>query len=236
MKIRRAAVFVVATSVACINGPPERSMGEYEQLQGPELDRARQHYAHGRPAEGREILRTLIAHADWNVRSRAVRVAGEVSDTALLPDMHAALGDERVEVRESVSRVLQSLGTEESLPVLIGATKDRESIVRSNAAEAIARIAPLAAQATLESLLFEDPDPNVRAILAMSLGETGNRSYIPALIRALGDSESVVRAHAATALGRIGSGDAETALRRALNDPDPQVRRSAESALRQLQP
>jgi hypothetical protein len=229
------ARFMIVLMTACSNGTSERPMNDFERLHGQEIGRAQQLYAQGHAAEGRDILRRLMAHDDWNVRSHAVGIVGNVRDTALLPEVHTAISDESFEVRARASQVLQDLGTESSLSVLTNALRDPEPIVRSNAAGAVARIANVREQETLERLMLQDPDSSVRAMIAFSLGDTGNPIFVPALELGLRDRSSIVRAHAATALGQIGSRRAEPALRAALKDPDAQVRRSAERALRQLQ-
>jgi epoxyqueuosine reductase len=48
--------------------------------------------------------------------------------------------------------------------------------------------------------------------VCVALGNTGDRSVVPALIRALGDAEPLVRGHAAWALGRLGGDLARAAL------------------------
>ncbi len=61
--------------------------------------------------------------------------------------------------------------------------------------------------------------------VAVALGNSGDRSSVPALARALSDHEPLVRGHAAWALGRLGGEEARSALEEALSDePDEWVR------------
>ncbi|HLZ07838.1 MAG TPA: tRNA epoxyqueuosine(34) reductase QueG, partial [Chloroflexota bacterium] len=53
----------------------------------------------------------------------------------------------------------------------------------------------------------------LRRNVCVALGNSGDRSAIPALIQALDDDETLVRGHAAWALGRLGGETARTALR-----------------------
>jgi epoxyqueuosine reductase len=71
---------------------------------------------------------------------------------------------------------------------------------------------------------------------AVALGNSGDRSVVPALAQALASHPSaLVRAHAAWALGRLGGSRAEPALVAALADPDPDVRREAALARGELE-
>jgi HEAT repeat protein len=67
-----------------------------------------------------------------------------------------------------------------------------------------------------------------------ALGKLGDPQAVPALIQALGDSDSAVRAAAAEALGAIGDPQAVPALIQALGDSDCDVRRAAAEALGKL--
>ena len=72
---------------------------------------------------------------------------------------------------------------------------------------------------------------NVRAAAAEALGAIGDPQAVPALIQALGDSDSAVRRAAAEALGKLGDPQAIPALIQALGDSDRDVRRAAAEAL-----
>ncbi len=66
----------------------------------------------------------------------------------------------------------------------------------------------------------------------IALGNSGDPSAVPALVRALQSGPPLVRAHAAWALGRIGRAAGRTALQLALdNEPEPEVRSEIRQAL-----
>ena len=68
--------------------------------------------------------------------------------------------------------------------------------------------------------------------VCVALGNIGDCSAVPALIRSLTQAEPLVRSHAAWALGRIGGRPAVTALEAALDrDPEAEVREEIETAL-----
>jgi epoxyqueuosine reductase len=73
--------------------------------------------------------------------------------------------------------------------------------------------------------------------VAVALGNSGDRSVVPALIAALTDGEPLVRQHVAWALGRLGGEDAIVALRGRMNaESDPDVREELALALRDNPP
>ncbi len=233
---RPMLVFLIGIFAAgsCGKGQ-ETPEGEYEQLRGADLDRAQQLYQEGHAEEGAKMLRALASHSDWAVRSNAIRIMGEVEDPSLLPDLAVALKDDRVEVRESAGRLLVRMGTTEQIPALREAATDEEGIVRGHAGAALARIGGEAEMETVTRLLREDVEPDVRASMAMTLGELGKPEFVPVLIESLADPSEAVRTQAAIALGAIGDPSARTALESARNDPNEFVRMSIEAALKRLE-
>jgi HEAT repeat protein len=86
--------------------------------------------------------------------------------------------------------------------------------------------------------LSDDPQPLIRRLAVLSLGELGERDegVVAALIRRLDDDDALCRSMAAFTLRRIGP-DGKPAvphLRRLLADPDPNVRLQASKALYDL--
>ncbi len=66
---------------------------------------------------------------------------------------------------------------------------------------------------------------------AVALGNSGDRSSVPALAQALREGDPVVKPHAAWALGRLGGPDARAALVDALDSADETLREEIEAAL-----
>ena len=80
---------------------------------------------------------------------------------------------------------------------------------------------------------LSDPDPTVRRNAADALGQSADKSAVPALIKALGDNDYYVRRFAAQALGKIGP-DAKAAvpsLSKLVSDEHKQVAEAAAQAL-----
>ncbi|HEY9638381.1 MAG TPA: HEAT repeat domain-containing protein [Coleofasciculaceae cyanobacterium] len=84
----------------------------------------------------------------------------------------------------------------------------------------------------LDLLLLKDQAPNVREKAAEALGEIGNETAVPALLKALDDDPVfTVRWATVTALGKIGSETVVPGLKKALDDTAYFVRLAAVSAL-----
>jgi HEAT repeat protein len=241
MILRSAAVVTTMLFCArCGNGtalPPSERGGQSAALHGRDLSRAKELYREGKRAEGAAILRDLIRNPDWSVRSQAVRTAGEVAGRELLPDIQAALRDERLEVRESAARVLIDLGDATSREPLQQALRDPAGIVRTHAAAALLRILGAEALDIVAPIATQDDDPTARAATVRAIGELHHAAAVPVLTRSLGDSSAMVRGEAADALGANGVIEAREALERAAaGDPDPSVRTRARAALQRLEP
>jgi HEAT repeat protein len=69
------------------------------------------------------------------------------------------------------------------------------------------------------------------------MGSKGAQKALPALTKALSDTDAEVRRHSAWALGKLGSAakDAVEALRKAAKDENKDVRFNAINALKQIE-
>ncbi|MBI5610417.1 MAG: HEAT repeat domain-containing protein [Deltaproteobacteria bacterium] len=102
---------------------------------------------------------------------------------------------------------------------------------RGNTARALVDYKLAGAVAALIEVLEHDKDANARSHSAYALGAMRSQSAVPALAKALRDTESWVRIRAATALGRCSGLEAKQALTAALRDPNDLVRDAAKRAL-----
>jgi hypothetical protein len=89
-------------------------------------------------------------------------------------------------------------------------------------------------RSALTRQLSSASDFRVRVQAAFALGNLRDESSIPALSRALGDSNPAVRAAAATAIGRIGSTRGLPALQRAQRDSSAAVRLQVERSIEMI--
>ena len=104
-----------------------------------------------------------------------------------------------------------------ALPMLVHALNDPDLQVRSEAADAIARIGDPSTGHDLFKRYEVEDDPAVRSWLLLAMGPTRYAPALPVLIDALADTDQwQLRAFAASALGALGAKEALPALRQAL--------------------
>ena len=121
------------------------------------------------------------------------------------------------------------------MDVLAISLKDKDSGVRSRAAEALGKIGDKRAVDSLVAAL-KDPFSTVRAYAAESLGRIDDARTVDVLVVSLKDQDPGVRASAAESLGKIGETRTVPALTVSLQfDPVIQVRESAAEALKELE-
>ena len=146
---------------------------------------------------------------------------------------------ERKKAAEALGKI--SPVTKEVVPVLIGALKDKEYIVRGKAALALGRIGPAAKEAAPVLIrALERGEDTFLVEAAYALGNIGpvTKDVVPALIKRLKDSDPGIRITTALALGRIGP-----AAKKAVpilkvvseNDPVSRCRSAAAKALKRIQ-
>ncbi len=174
------------------------------------------------------------ALADKEVAYRAAQALGEIGPAAkaAIPSLVAALA--KSEITHVAAAALGKVGLD-AMPALLDATKSKESIVRSGAAEALGKLGARSpashvggggtgpAQKIVPTLsaLLKDANNDVRYRAAAALKALGAQAApaVPALVAALKDKKRDVRNQSAQALGRLGSA-AVPALVEALADKD----------------
>ena len=172
-----------------------------------------------RPAHRRLV--PLLADRDRDVRITAARALGRMGHEESVGALFGALGERRVPANTAsmaVLRIGRGGGDE-----IVTAIDDRESLVRSTAAELAGSLGLLAAVGRVEELLGDD-DATVRIGAARALGRISTpRSTAPLVERldavvALGahrrDEDELIAL--VTALGRIGHTRAIPSLRACL--------------------
>jgi len=150
----------------------------------------------------------------------------------LLPD-----ADQRV--RQEAQFALTRLGVAAAADALLGVTRGNDRLARLHALWALGRLGrlhPESAGRTLDPLvaLLADPDGQVRAQAAKTLGDARYAAAAPALRKGLNDPDLYARSLAATALGKLGDAADVAPLAGVLRenaDKDPYLRQGAVSGL-----
>jgi HEAT repeat protein len=115
---------------------------------------------------------------------------------------------------------------------LIQILKNKDGWRTQEAAEKLIDIGSDTTPALIECL--NDPDAEIRSLVAHLLKVVGDQRVLPALRATLRDSENKVRKYAVQAIGRIGAQEAIPDLRSALTDVESEIRRQAVEILGQI--
>lgn len=114
---------------------------------------------------------------------------------------------------------------------LIKALKDADSYVRQEAAFALEYTKTPQAIAALIEVMETDTDEDVRTSATNTLGQIGDRTALPALVKALQEGSDGVRAEATSSLRKLGGRRIIRPLIEALNDPVLRVKQGAAHSL-----
>ena len=178
-------------------------------------------------------LLALLEHPDAAARLQAVHTLGKIADPRATEALLHVVNDPDDEVARRALFALGRVGSPQALTVLIAGLGHMDAERRNTLSTAIqgfgsAALAPLTSE-------LQHEQAGVRAHAADILGLIGHTDAIPALARALRDSEWDVRFAALSALGNLPNAQAETAIREATNDPDNRIRAVAARLLEDRQ-
>lgn len=171
------------------------------------------------------------------IRARALEALGKIAG-ALPQDQQARQRELGAVIREALE--IESTQSNNQLTILLGITaalrsrpadagptlarflNSPDSRIRSDAANALARLRLKDGNEQLRKLLVDDPDPNVRANAARVLGATeDNASFDVLLTKATSDADSRVRVSSIRALAALRDPRAaEPLLKRPVSDPN----------------
>jgi HEAT repeat protein len=158
---------------------------------------------HSLCAQDNEIVK-LIQKLSEDDRSEAKKLLIQMGKKAI-PHLISALQSPNVELRRSVSWVLEDIKKEDSqtvIPHLINALKDQDEYVRSSAAEALGNTQGILALPYL-LLCLKDKESVVREVVIRIFGNLKAQETIPYVIKALCDPDGDVRWQAMKALAEI---------------------------------
>jgi HEAT repeat protein len=178
-----------------------------------------------------EPLLAALATSDTRQRSMIVRSLGQLRDQRAIEPLLSMLNDEQEDlfVREEAARSLGALKAKGALDSLARLFRQQGDHFRYAILQALLSLGKTALPLILD--LAEDTDPDVRRMIALTLGGMRRQPVIEPLTRLLNDPDDSVRANAAYALGQLRHPMSDKLLLTALSDPHPDVRYSAVSAL-----
>lgn len=187
--------------------------------------------------------RLADAAEDEEVRWRSAYALGAMGAraAAAVPALVLAL-DGPDEVQAHASEALGHIGRAEAVAPLVARLGHADADVRAWAAATLARLGPVAGDATTRARLvqaLDDASSEVRAQAASALQRTGAGPEVaPRALRLLDDQDQAVRGAAIALLAglRPTSPEVVKALAGALRDPDPRCRGRALSGLALLGP
>jgi HEAT repeat protein len=163
------------------------------------------------------------------VRAEAIRVIGALAHRDVVPGLVKVFEKEKNEaVRDEILAIFAREGDQRALPVLLPLleAKDPPPLVF----EALRGIAHPKAVGPLLPLL-ENPAGAIRSRAIQVLGDLGDHSAAPKLVKALLDKEPTVVREAINGVAQLGSAEAVGPLLKLSDHPDAKVRLSAIRAL-----
>ena len=153
------------------------------------------------------VLIAALADRSEKVRHVAADALGQIGDPRAVPPLAAALKDEAEEVRSEAADALGRLDDRTAVPALIEALGDGEPSVRRAAAGALGNLSRPARQG------------DAGASPARQGDAAANADAVPALIKALEDTDNEVREAAIRALGDSGDPRVVSVLVAAIRPP-----------------
>jgi len=129
--------------------------------------------------------------------------------------------------RALLCEILGRRKAKSAVPDLIASLNDQDAYLRSEAAQALAKIGASSAGPALVSQMAIEPDGGVRQMFIIALGAIDYHDAEPLFIPMLADSDPMIRGVAAWSLGALHAEQAKDALQAALTketDSYPQAR------------
>jgi HEAT repeat protein len=191
--------------------------------------------ARARDPEALPLLRRALEEGDQELAGAAVDIIGSLGDRAAAEELVDALK----EGKYSRSRIASQLDRQPAPieDILVSLLDDQSAEVRFWAATLLSRHARAAGVGAALAVQAADPEPNVRAAVAESLGAARrSRARDQAVHELLRDPVWYVRVHAARSVGALGLISEAGPLAELLADREWWVRSAAKDGLEALGP
>ncbi|MDT7690082.1 MAG: hypothetical protein QOE46_2841 [Acidobacteriota bacterium] len=197
-----------------------------------------------------KVQTARLSSTDTEERRDAVSRLGAMARPESSRAAAAALGDPVPVIRATAARAVLSLGPIEASTLILSLLRDRDELVRREAAYALGLTRNRLNVNALAAAVETDKLPSVRAAAAIALGQIGDAAAVPALSGALSrrlqgsgllnrlgrrkvEEDEFVRRSAAASLGQIGSREGVPVLIQTLSNKrsTADIRREAAHAL-----
>ena len=177
-------------------------------------------------------LTPLVRDADPRVRMAAVEALGEIEDHRASGALADALRDREVDVRRAAAEALGEVESPKSADALARAISDPDMVVRRLAAQALGELDNLKRAPPSLVAALDHADTELSIIAAMSLGEIGDSTAVPALSEAYAGAEPRYRYAIVKALAETDDHRGDSVLAQAARDKDQAIRHTAAEALK----
>ena len=193
-------------------------------------------------------VRLLVTDSDDHVRQESAKLLAASGDTGALAILLERLKVEAApSVRQGILMALGQLRDAKALPAVLLEIDAKDEDVAAAAAVALGRIASKSQLEEADRKLAVGAITNrygssaagtgaaaLREALLATMGDLGDKSFIPLLDGALQDDSATVRLAAVNSLAQLNSTASSPAIEKLIADPDRGVRGSVISALRLL--
>ncbi|MBK8460455.1 MAG: HEAT repeat domain-containing protein [Micropruina sp.] len=175
------------------------------------------------------LVAAHLSHADPAVRRQMAHVLSKLGDRAAVGPLIRLLADEDATVVAKAIFALGQLGGAEALKALLDHLGDadpvrRDTLTRALASFGVEAAVPLANLVDGSRAPGQLPRIEVRLHAVETLGFLGEATAVPALIRALDDTDADVRFGALVALGQHQGSEIGASLEGALDSPEERIR------------
>jgi HEAT repeat protein len=173
-----------------------------------------------------------LEDTDWTLRKDAATALGKLKDHSSVQKLISALKDSVGDVRYVAAEALGEIGDETAIPALIESLTNGYFLqVQHISAIALAKIGIPSIPKLLEVLQGRNNNIHARIGAADALGDIGDASAVPELVKTVDDKNSDLQIHSIRALGKIKDPTTISKLLEILCDPNSDLGEEAATAL-----
>jgi len=158
---------------------------------------------HLKEKDSLDILIKMLNKGKTRMKNAVSEALGNIGSEIAVEPLIETLKDDTARV--SAIKALGQIGSNKAIDCLLEMLHDRDPEVRSAAATSLGQIKDPKALEELTKALEEDSDVNVRRLASIAIGEIGQESSVPVLIKKLDDQFLNVATSSADSLIKIGN-------------------------------